>query len=158
MKHRLTLLLLTLLAGNAARSAPSAEHEVELDWLVGRWCLQDGNRHTTETWLPAAGGVWFGISHSEKDGRASSFEYLRIAPHGETLAYAAQPGGRTPTIFVMTASGVDWVRFENPQHDFPQVIEYRRRGKALLAQIAGPDAAGTPRVIRFSYSTCNPQT
>ena len=26
----------------------------------------------------------------------------------------------------MTASGADWARFENPQHDFPKRVEYRR--------------------------------
>ncbi len=71
-----------------------------------------------------------------------------------TQSYIAQPGGRPPTAFRRTAGGERWVRFENPEHDFPRRIEYRREGDALHAEIAGPDENGKEIVISFDYSRC----
>jgi hypothetical protein len=149
----LPLLLSASAVAVQAEPAPKA-NDVQLDWLVGAWCLQDTSAQTRETWLPKVGAAWFGLSHTQRDGQLRSFEYLRIAPQGSTLAYLAQPGGRPPTRFELTDHGQDWVRFENPQHDFPQRIEYRRTGDALVAEIAGPDQTGATKVIRFPYTAC----
>ena len=57
----------------------------------------------------------------------------------------------------MTASGDDWARFENPAHDFPKRVEYRRTPDGLHAEIAGPGKGGKELVIPFDYypAACN---
>ena len=68
--------------------------------------------------------------------------------------YIAQPGGQPPTHFARTDGGENWVRFENPEHDFPQRIEYRRDGDRLYTEVAGPGNNGVEAVIRLDYGTC----
>jgi hypothetical protein len=142
-------MLLGLTAPLRAEEAPAAP----LDWLAGHWC-GDGSPRVEETWLPPVGGALHGISRTIAHDRVQAFEFLRIAEHEGALSYLAQPGGRPATAFRWTAGGADWARFENPQHDFPTRIEYRREGDALHAEIAGPDDAGGEQSIGFRFTRC----
>lgn len=132
----------------AADPAPS------LDWIGGHWCAELGEETVEELWLPPHGGVAIGLSRTRTALTTTAFEYLRIAELDGTLSYIAQPGGRPPTVFGRTAGGENWVRFENPDHDFPRRIEYRRDGDALHAEIAGPGEDGAEVVIPFDYRRC----
>jgi hypothetical protein len=139
-----------LLATAAVANQASPRH----DWLSGRWCAAQGSETIEETWLPPRGGMLMGLSRTYTDEATSAFEYLRIVENDGTLEYVAQPGGRPPTAFRLTASGENWVRFENPAHDFPRRIEYRREGERLHAEIAGPGDGGAELVIPFDYGRC----
>ena len=79
---------------------------------------------------------------------------MRIVDQDGVRNYVAQPGGRPPTSFRQAAIGEGWIRFENPAHDFPQRVEYRREGNTLLAEISGPGDGGQETVIRFDYVPC----
>ena len=79
---------------------------------------------------------------------------LSLECRSATTSYIAQPRGRPPTTFRLTASGADWARFENPAHDFPQRIEYHRTPDGLHAETAGPDKDGKETVIPFDYVAC----
>ncbi len=87
-------------------------------------------------------------------GRTTGFEYFRIADVDGVQSFIAQPGGRPPTAFKRTGGGENWIRFENPDHDFPQRIEYRREGNGLHAEVAGPGANGKETVINFDSVPC----
>ena len=139
-----------LLVGAAADAGSAAAP----DWIAGHWCAALGRDTVEEFWLPPRGGVAIGMSRTLRDGRTAGFEYFRIADVDGSLSYVAQPGGRPPTIFKRTAGGERWIRFENPAHDFPQRIEYRREGDALRATIAGPGGNGEETVIAFDYLPC----
>ncbi|HEX2139311.1 MAG TPA: DUF6265 family protein [Woeseiaceae bacterium] len=141
-----------LLAGGAGTVQPAPS----LDWISGHWCAGLGQDTVEEFWLPPHGGVTIGVSRTLRDGRTAAFEYLRIVDLEGTPSYIAQSGGRPPTAFKRTAGGERWIRFENPEHDFPQRIEYRRDGDTLQAEIAGPGADGSETVIAFEYRRCVP--
>lgn len=134
---------------DAAEALPS------LDWIGGHWCLELGDETVEELWLPPYGGVAIGLSRTRRGDATTAFEYLRIVDLDGTPAYVAQPGGRPPTTFTMTAAGERWIRFGNPAHDFPQRIEYRRDGDSLHAEIAGPGEDGEEVVIPFDYTRCS---
>jgi hypothetical protein len=131
-----------------------AEPAPSLEWLAGHWCADLGDGIVEELWLPPHGGATFGLGRTRKEDATTAFEYLRIVDLDGVPAYVAQPGGRQPTTFSMTARGEQWIRFENPQHDFPQRIEYRRELDTLHAEIAGPGEDGADVVIRFDYRPC----
>lgn len=138
-------------------AAGTADPAPSLAWISGHWCAELGQEIVEEFWLPPHGGVAIGMSRTRRDGRTAGFEYLRIVEIDGIPSYIAQPGGRPPTTFERTAGGERWIRFENPGHDFPQRIEYRRDGDALHAEIAGPGEGGTETVIALEYRRCNPQ-
>jgi hypothetical protein len=127
-----TLTSLLLSSASAAAASPS------LDWIAGHWCVDLGGDTVEELWLPPHGGVAVGLGRTRNSEKTTGFEYLRIVDLDGVQSFIAQPGGKPPTAFKRTAGGENWVRFENPDHDFPQCIEYRREGDALHAEVSGP--------------------
>jgi len=155
--HRIiiSLLIATSLAASLIGSANSAAANPSLDWIAGHWCADLGVDTVEELWLPPHGGVAVGLGRTRTSDRTTGFEYFRIVDLDGAQSYIAQPGGRPPTSFTRTAGGERWIRFENPDHDFPQRIEYRREGDALHAKVAGPGENGEDAVISFDYSPCD---
>ena len=136
---RLTVLLLTafgmpatglaaLPVGDQAvwsKSGDEGDELARLAWMAGSWVMEAGPRRIEEHWTAARGATMFGVSRTIVNGKLREFEFLRIVRDGETFAYLAQPGGRSPaTAFKMTAQEGKRVVFENPEHDFPTRIEY----------------------------------
>jgi hypothetical protein len=127
-----SILLGTLVACIPVLSIPPARaNDVaqtdSLDWIRGDWCGGSDNERIEEHWLTSHGGLRLGLGRTLKGSRTASFEFLRIEVVDGLASYIAQPGGVPPTAFKRTAGGKNWVRFENPQHDFPKRIEYRRQ-------------------------------
>lgn len=144
----LQLLLLFALSGaNPAR--PAAE---PLAWMSGCWRMTRGSTVIDEHWLSPLGGMLLGTGRTVKNGMVQEYEFviLRTTPSGAT--YEAHPSGQDSTTFTShTAPTGDQVVFENPAHDFPQKVGYRRVGTdSLLAWIEGNVGNGDKR-IEFPY-------
>ena len=142
---------LLLLAG----SAGAAGSDSTIDWIAGHWCGEFGDDTIEEIWLQPHGGVAVGLGRSLKGDKTTGFEYFRIADIEGVRSFIAQPGGQPPTVFKKTDDGESWVRFENPDHDFPRKIEYRRNGDTLHAEVSGPGGDGSESVIHFEYHLCD---
>jgi hypothetical protein len=150
------LLILGLLAAGAAGAGDTSSAVPDLGWLSGHWCAEAGGEFVEEHWLSAQGDILLGLSRTVKGGKTVSFEFLRIQRDGAITNYLAQPQGAPPTAFQLTAAGAGWARFENPRHDFPRRVEYRRTASGLHAEIAGPGKEGKAVVIPFEYQACGP--
>jgi hypothetical protein len=124
------------------------------DWLSGHWCAKTGDTLIEEYWLPAAGDVALGVSRTVKGDKTVNVEFVRIESRDGVTNFVAVLEGQEPTAFRLTGSGPQWARFENPQHDFPKRIEFRRTPAGLHAEIAGPGEGGKERVIDFDYRRC----
>ncbi len=123
-------------------AAPAATAPNDLSWLSGDWVAATGERWTEEHWSQPRAGEMMGYSRSGRGGTARDFEFLRIAADADgTLAYFAQPQGRAPTRFKLTSSSATEAIFENPTHDYPTRIVYRRNGTTLTATISGPEGS-----------------
>jgi len=155
--HRIivSLFITATLSSPLIGSAKAATTNPSLDWIAGHWCADLGGDTVEEIWLPPHGGVAVGLARTLTSDRTTGFEYFRIADLDGAQSFIAQPGGRPPTSFKRTAGGEHWIRFENPDHDFPQRIEYRREGDELNAEVAGPGENGEEAVISFIYSPCS---
>jgi len=109
----------------------------QLGWLAGTWTGGDGPTRFEERWTPPAGGAMLAVSRTLKGDRMVTFEFLRIVERNGALIYIAQPNGRPPTEFTMTAITADSVTFENPMHDFPKMIRYTKHADGSLeAQVS----------------------
>ena len=141
-------LILSLLLGTTALVAQTEQND--LAWMSGHWCGGSTGNVIEEYWMPAHGGVLIGVSRTLKGARTAGFEYMRIENVAGVPTFIAQPNGVPPTSFKRTAGGKDWVRFENPQHDFPKRIEYLRQGANLYAEVSD----GKEKAISYDYRPC----
>ena len=131
--------LALLLMGQAAPPATVAD----LAWMGGRWeSVSASGRWTEESWSAPRAGIMLGHSRSGSGDTLREFELLRLqaGPDG-VPAYLAQPGGRAPTAFRLTAREGTSATFDNPQHDFPQRIRYVRTGDTMVATISRLDGS-----------------
>jgi len=122
----------------------------ELAWLAGHWVGSSEATVTEELWLAPAGGLMLGLHRDVAPGRPAVFEYLRIEEREHGPVYVASPHGGAATEFPLVAAGLEEVVFENPGHDFPQRIIYRREGNALIARIEG-ELEGHPRSAQWEW-------
>ena len=67
---------------------------------------------------------------------------MRIAVDSNgKLTFWGSPDGKPPVPFRLTEAGPNLLAFENPAHDYPTRITYRREGEQLTATISGPNGA-----------------
>ncbi len=123
-----------------AAQGPAGQND--LCWISGRWQTETRGRWTEEVWAEPRGGMLIGFSRSGEGDRVGEFEFLRIQAGADGVpVYIAQPGGRAPVAFRLTAASGTGATFENPAHDYPQRIVYRRDGETLVATISAIDGA-----------------
>lgn len=137
---------------NAAPAAAPADSGVALPaWLTGPWVALRGTRMIEEQWNEPRAGMMQAFGRTTQGERLVEFEFLRIVKRDGSLVYIAQPNGQPPTEFKLAAHGPDSVRFENPAHDFPQAVSYRRvRPDSVVATVSA-SSGGKDRAIRFEY-------
>lgn len=144
---RLTLCLLAFGACSTATHAEEADPN-RLDWLTGCWQADDGM--TREVWSGSEDGYYFGYSAVLKGGHAVFFEQMRIDPAPLPI-FNAYPRGNGPSAFPATSLSDTRITFANPEHDFPQKIEYWREGDSLRALISKMDGSSSGA---FNYTPC----
>jgi len=134
MKSLIAVIGISLLAASPrAQSGPPVRASIsQLAWLAGTWSGGGGPISVEERWTPAAGGAMLAVSRTVKGDRMVAFEFLRIVERDGTLVYIAQPDGRPPTEFRLSAITADSATFENKAHDFPKVIAYAKRPDGTL--------------------------
>jgi len=134
MKSLIAVIGISLLAASPrAQSGPPVRASIsQLAWLAGTWSGGGGPISVEERWTPAAGGAMLAVSRTVKGDRMVAFEFLRIVERDATLVYIAQPDGRPPTEFRLSAITADSATFENKAHDFPKVIAYAKRPDGTL--------------------------
>jgi hypothetical protein len=143
-----TLLGLVGLLALLAPGPPPLAAAAELPrWMTGCWTGSRGAETFTERWVAADASTLIGTSHTVKGGVLSAFEFLRVVLKGAAAVYVAQPNGVPPTEFAATAQTPAEITFENPAHDFPKRVGYRRLdGTHLTAWIDGGPGAKGPRL------------
>ncbi len=146
------LLLWSMSAGVSVRTQTPAPLSIEsLSWMAGAWKGTMGKAGIEEHWIPPAGKTMMAVARTVVGDRTVMFEFLRIEQRADGIVYIAQPGGRPPTEFRLTASTATSVTFENPQHDNPKIIRYMKEGEGtLIAEIEG-DEKGKRVSQRFVF-------
>jgi hypothetical protein len=90
------------------------------------------------------------VSRTTAGEKTTEWEFLIIRQGAQGLDYVAKPSRQPETTFTATRASANEVVFENPAHDFPKRIIYKREGDALTAAIEGP-MNGQNRRIDFPY-------
>ena len=97
------------------------------------------------------GGTMLGVGRTTRGDSVIEFEQVRIFERAGRAVYAALPSGQALAEFEAAATGDSVVTFENPAHDFPQRVIYRRRGADSLIARIERTRNGQLRGVDFPY-------
>lgn len=172
MKHRAFLCAVAavmsavaLLLGGWSVRAASAAQPVEafatpetarvetFAWLAGCWSMALPDGVVEEHWLAPAGGAMLGLSRTIRSGNLREYEFLALRPVDGTLSYVAIPSRQRETVFPLVRHKSTVLIFENPAHDFPQRIIYRKTDEGIEARIEGK-TNGQLRGADYKYKRC----
>jgi Domain of unknown function (DUF6265) len=133
---------------SSAGQKPGVER---LEWFSGCWMADDGKERIEEVWMKPAGQSMLGMSRTVAGGKTVFTEHIQIRENNDQMAYVVSLGMSKPVVFKLLKVSENEVVFENPTHDFPQRIIYRRESTdALFARIEGAEK-GVNKAIDFRY-------
>ncbi|MDR2084495.1 MAG: DUF6265 family protein [Bacteroidales bacterium] len=141
-KFILSIIIVSLLVCFTSCGSKQKNSVSKVEWLIGTWMFEDG-----------FGGVsyesWEKISNNELKGRSYVlagndtvvFENINIKQENNNLFYTAKVTGHNddmPITFPLKSITEEKMEFENLQHDFPQMISYRKiNNDSLVAEVSG---------------------
>jgi hypothetical protein len=126
----------------------------QMTWLQGCWIQTRPNGVIEERWMGPGGGVMLGMGRTLRDGKLRDYEYTRIVEADGSLVYMAEPSGQEKATFPLKSLTPDMAVFEDPTHDFPQRVIYRRLGAdQIVGRIEG-QIGGQARSVDFPYKRC----
>jgi hypothetical protein len=146
----LALMLFVTLAARVQAPPAGAPTVKDVAWIAGCWESTRGGRHVAEHWMAPEGGTMMGVSRTTAGEKTTEWEFLIIRQGAQGLDYVAKPSRQPEATFTATRATANEVVFENPAHDFPKRIVYKRDGDTLTASIEGP-MNGQDRRIEFPY-------
>lgn len=149
MKKQWLIYMAIILAGATACSnkqhtaTTNAEISKKLklpEWLIGKWENTIQGVQVTEIWERGEDGL-IGRSYSIRNNDTISSERIRLQQEGDKLWYIPVVKNQNEghiVKFQLTSSMDQILIFENPEHDFPQKIQYALiNNDSLLAEISG---------------------
>ena len=120
-----------------------------LSWMTGCWAAEQGPIVIEEQWNKPAGGQMMGVARTIRSGKVVQHEFLLIDTDAEGVFYLPRlSNGAEPVKFRLTTQSASEAIFENPAHDFPQRILYRKTDGGLFARIDGKQN-GKDRAVDF---------
>jgi hypothetical protein len=119
----------------------TAQKTEQVKWMIGTWKINMGNNMIVEEWHIADDSTLSGKSYFIKNGTDT------IPQETIELSYRKGEWYYTPTVKnqnnaqpvpfkIIFLKGTEFIS-ENPTHDFPQRIAYRRIKNQLFASIEG---------------------
>jgi hypothetical protein len=145
--------LLTLVGISGVPSAVSRTYSSvdQLGWLTGCLELRSGDRVVEEQRMGVRRNSILGMGRTTSAAGLSEYELTLIYEKEGKIVFEARPSGQPPATFTAIVAGTDSVVFAAPEHDYPQIVGYRRAGPdSVLAWIDGK-VAGKSRRIEFPY-------
>lgn len=152
-------ILLSVLTGapGPVPSGGTAPTLAGLAFMAGCWRGPAGRGTTIEEYYTVpSDNLILGVSRYVEGGRVTGYEFTTIAQEDTAIVLTPRPSGQAPVPFRLTRLDSTGATWENPAHDFPTRIEYRRgAGDSLAARIEGPGPGGRRTVEwRMGRATC----
>jgi hypothetical protein len=110
-------------------------------WLIGTWENKTQKGSIYETWIKTNDKEFSGKSYIIKEKDTIVFENIRCVWEQDGLFYIPEVKNQNeglPVRFASKTISETQLVFENPQHDFPQLISYTKMSEdSLVAEISG---------------------
>lgn len=111
------------------------------EWLIGTWENKTQKGSIYETWTKTGDNEFSGKSYSVKDKDTIVFENIRLVQENKKMFYIPTVNNQNdglPVRFAAKTISENQLVFENPEHDFPQIITYTKiTSDSLIAEISG---------------------
>lgn len=111
------------------------------EWLIGTWKNETSRGIVFESWNKKRDFEYVGMSYSVSEKDTTLFETIRITKDGDNMFYVptiSTQNNALPISFLAKIITPEKLVFENPSHDFPQVITYYRISTdSIVAEISG---------------------
>jgi hypothetical protein len=142
MKSTLIIAISLLLISCQNKAEREFEKLEKMNWIIGQWENKTPEGYLTETWTKDNDSTFSGKSYfivKEKD--TVHFESIVLMQVNDDLIYQPIVKGQNedqPVDFKLTSETENSFSFENPKHDYPQKITYKKNNdKSLTATISG---------------------
>lgn len=142
IKPFLLIASLTLLVSCQNKSDKKFEKLEKMNWLIGQWENTTPEGYLTETWIKTNDSTFSGQTYfiiNKKDTVHN--ESIVLTQVNDDLVYRPTVKGQNndeAVDFKLTSEAENIFAFENPKHDYPQKIVYKKiNEKSLVATISG---------------------
>ena len=141
MKTLYCLALIAIITSCQNKSEKKFDKLEKMDWLIGNWeqALPEGI--LKETWTKQNDSTFTGDSYFITPKDTVHFESIKLTQKAEKLTYSATVVGQNddePVDFKLTSDAENTFTFENPTHDYPQKISYKKvSSDRLIVTISG---------------------
>jgi hypothetical protein len=148
------VLLLGVLSAAAWKNPIGTFGESPLErvsWLAGCFEMINGDMVVEEHRMAARAGTMLGMSRTTSARGLLEYELTLVRVRDGGLVFEAHPSGQPAAVFPAKVATADSIVFADPEHDYPQVVGYRRAGAdSVIAWIDGT-SRGKPRRVEFPY-------
>ncbi len=137
--------------GGSGATPPSGASLDRVAWLGGCLEMRSGDLVVEEQRMGVRGASMLGMSRTTSPRGLEEYQLTLVQERDGKLVYAAHPSGQPAAVFTATVVTADSVVFAAPEHDYPQVVGYRRVGAdSVVAWIDGV-SRGKQRRVDFPY-------
>ncbi len=110
-------------------------------WLIGTWENKTQRGSMYETWTKINEAEFSGKSYMLKEKDTTVFETISLVQENDNVFYiptVKNQNNGLPVRFSLKTITESAMVFENPEHDFPQIISYNKiNADSLIAEISG---------------------
>src|SRR5690349_3694308 len=134
------LFLISLCSYSTIAQSVTEKDFSKLLWLEGQWKRINAKpgRTASESWKKGGVNELIGIGISMKEQDTVFVEKLKILVKDNSVYYVADVAeNKAPVYFKFTELTIDGFVCENPGHDFPKKISYKKEGNTVKATTSG---------------------
>ncbi|MGL2963616.1 DUF6265 family protein [Flavobacterium sp. RSB2_4_14] len=142
MKNVIVIVVCVLFISCQNKSEKNFGQLEKMNWLIGNWENKMPDGLLTETWSKENDSTFSGTSYfivNSKDTVHS--ETIILTQLNDELVYRPTVKGQNndePVDFILSSESENTYSFENPKHDYPQKIVYKKVNEtSLIATISG---------------------
>jgi hypothetical protein len=142
MKNVIVIVVCVLFNSCQNKSEKNFEQLEKMNWLIGNWENKMDDGILSETWKKENDSTFSGTTYfiiNKKDTVHS--ETILLTQLNDELIYRPTVKGQNddkPIDFIMTSDSENTFVFENPKHNYPQKIVYKKVNEnSLVATISG---------------------
>lgn len=141
MKTSIAIISVVLLFSCQKKTDKNYEKLNKMNWLQGQWEQKLPEGVLVENWKIENDSTYSGQTFFITSKDTVHYESIKLIQNGEELTYIATVTGQNndqPVAFKLTSESDKIFDFENPTHDYPQKISYKKvSATQLSATISG---------------------